>query len=74
MSETATKSEEYGRSMFMDAEEAAHHLSCSKSEVYKLAKRGLIPSRTIGGMVRIPRAEFEQWASGALKPSVRIIR
>ncbi|MBY0227680.1 MAG: helix-turn-helix domain-containing protein, partial [Gemmataceae bacterium] len=46
----------------MDIEQAASYLSRDAREVGKLASRGVLPGRKVGGEWRFARAEIHHWA------------
>lgn len=45
----------------LSARQVAIRLSCSKDQVYNLARRGLIPATFIGDLVRFDPDLIEQW-------------
>ena len=50
--------------------EAAAMLSVSRSKIYELLAKNLIPSVRVGGLIRVPRAALERLAANATEPEV----
>ena len=48
--------------------EAAAMLSVSRSKIYELLAKNLIPSVRVGGLIRVPRAALERLAANATEP------
>jgi len=48
-------------SLLLRAEEVARLLGIGRTKVYELIGRGELPVVRIGRLVRVPRAELEQW-------------
>jgi excisionase family DNA binding protein len=49
--------------------EVAEYLQMSKSKVYDLAKRGIIPTIQIGRNVRVTESDLEKWLEEQRRPT-----
>ena len=54
----------------MTPREAAEYLSVHVRTIYRLAKKGQIPGRKVGGSWRFKRNALDEWLSGREKPSL----
>jgi excisionase family DNA binding protein len=52
------------RRLLLRVSEAATMLSISRSRAYELIHQGIIPSRNLGGTLRVPFAELQAMVSG----------
>ena len=50
-----------GERMALKVEEVAALLAISRSQAYKLVRRGEIPSIQVGTAIRVPRRALEAW-------------
>lgn len=50
-----------GQQVFLRASDVATLLGVSSARVHQLAKAGQIPSTRVGGALRIPKDEWEEW-------------
>jgi len=54
----------------MTPREAAAYLSVHVRTIYRLAKKGQIPGRKVGGSWRFKKNALDEWLSGREKPSL----
>lgn len=48
--------------LLITVQEAAERINMSRDTVYRLIARGLIPSKRVGGAIRVPVKALEKWA------------
>jgi excisionase family DNA binding protein len=56
---------------FLNVKEVAAFLDLTEPSVYRLCKRGVIPSYKFGGTVRIARDDLEEFVQSAKQVIVR---
>jgi excisionase family DNA binding protein len=58
------------RRLFVKPTEAAAMLSVGRSTIYELIASGMVPSKRIGGTLRIPTEALEGFVKEAMAPTV----
>lgn len=55
-------------------EDIAMELGCSRSWVYKLVARGVVPHVRVGGAIRCPAGAWARWLAGQDREALRALR
>ena len=62
----ARKDKEKIEPMFLTTAQAAEHMSCAKSTIYRWASKNIVPVHKVMGSLRFDREELNDWVMGTV--------